>query len=158
MGTVLKFFKMLFVGFFVLGMTQKTALAVSDQDKAKFGTIFQSKEKCDKCHTVDALKIGKITEKGKKDDDEEDDDSDVKEAPDLSKLSDEVLKSKEGSDEYLSQYLKKKLKRKGKLHKKKFTGSDEDFAFLRKVMIDLNAEKEVKKDTGEVKETKKVTK
>ncbi|MBI5197277.1 MAG: hypothetical protein HZA19_01580 [Nitrospirae bacterium] len=99
--------------------------------------IFKA-QKCNKCHTMDAYKIGKLPKTKEAEDDEEgleEEGTDEKEVPDLSHLSDKVMKSPDPED-YLKKYLKKNLKRDGKKHKKRFKGSEQEFSTLIRFLLE----------------------
>ncbi|MBI4041669.1 MAG: hypothetical protein HY390_07375 [Deltaproteobacteria bacterium] len=128
--TKLSFLKSaLFLGMGFLFLTLlKTENTWGADQKSKFLEIFK-KQECTKCHSLKAYNMAPApTEKGKGDGwgDEEDD----IEAPDLSKLSDKVMKADLKPDEYIRKFLKKQLKRDGKKHKHMFKGTDAEFKIL----------------------------
>ena len=100
------------------------------ENKGPEGLSIFKDQKCNKCHTLDAYGIGKLPEEEDEFADDLDEDfGEEEDPPDLSQLSDKVLKAPDPRV-YLQQYLKKKLKRDGKKHKKRFKGSDEAFSTL----------------------------
>lgn len=87
------------------------------QDNADAGSAIFNDHECRGCHTVQAAKIE--LDIGELEPDEVDED-----APDL---SDAGLKH---DQEWIKQYLKKKVKLNDEKHEKKFRGTDEEFETL----------------------------
>ena len=100
---------------------------VNAQTKSPNGLKIFKDNKCTKCHTISSLCIGaKVKKVVKKEDDGwgfDDDEDDVK-APDLSDVG---LKFKA---EWMSKWLRKKVKLEGKKHKRPFKGSKDELQEL----------------------------
>lgn len=79
------------------------------------------KFRCNQCHSVSILGIGKDADEEEDEDDWDDEEEDEVEPPDLSGVA-----AKKHKIEFLIQYLKKKVSQNGRKHKKKFKGSEEE--------------------------------
>ena len=109
--------------------------ARADQ-KASFIKIFKQQE-CTKCHSLNVYKMGVVPVEDE-DEDEDMDEEDTIEAPDLSELSDKVLKSELKPADYIRKFLKKELKRDGKKHKHIFKGSEQEFKILISHLLEIS--------------------
>ena len=100
------------------------------------GRAFGDKEKnplkifkhygCTECHSISALGVGvvKLEETDDEDDWDEDEEEEEVEAPDLSNVG------TKHDAKWISQYLRKKIAKDGKKHKKRFKGSQEERKIL----------------------------
>jgi len=80
---------------------------------------------CTECHSVSALDIGVVqSEEADDEDDWDDEDEEEIEAPDLSNVG------TTHDAKWISQYLRKKIAKDGKKHKKRFKGSQEERKIL----------------------------
>ncbi len=81
---------------------------------------------CTECHSISALDIGVVQpqEADNDDDWDEDEEEEEVEAPDLSNVG------TKHDGKWISQYLRKKIAKDGKKHKKRFKGSQEERKIL----------------------------
>lgn len=106
-----------------LGLLAGPSAALAGDAASMPGKDIFLANKCNKCHTISALKIERLPKKGKADDKK---DEDKVQPPDLSTPGTIDLSADE-----LKTFLRRETTAKdGKKHKKKFTGSDEDLGKL----------------------------
>ncbi|MDO8493919.1 MAG: c-type cytochrome [Deltaproteobacteria bacterium] len=94
--------------------------------------IFQA-NKCTKCHTLKKAGISAVIKSADSEEEAEEGEEEDK-APDLSKLSEQVTKSAEGSEAHIVKFLKKEVAHKGKKHKQRFKGTDAELQTLAKYL------------------------
>ncbi|MCM2279520.1 MAG: c-type cytochrome [Oligoflexia bacterium] len=110
---------------FALGLGGLPAQAA---DQAKALESFKDR-KCTECHGLTSHGIGKPEKKAEAEEEGE------KEAPDLAKLSDEVMKKADPAA-FITAYLKKKEKLHDKQHKKMFKGNMEELKNLSEFLVE----------------------
>lgn len=106
------------------------ASPVYSKDDPKAVSIFKE-NKCNECHAWTSQGIGKPAKAAEPEEGE----GAGKEAPDVSKLSQEVSKSANVS-EFLKDFLKKKTELNKKKHRKRFKGSDEELDEMVKFIVE----------------------
>lgn len=106
--------------------------------RAADGKSLFKQNKCTKCHTFKSAGLLKVVKEATDEDEVEDEDVEEEEdPPDLSKLSDKVLKDKSGltPEEHIKKFLKKQIRHGTKKHKNLFKGSDGDLDALVKFIL-----------------------
>jgi hypothetical protein len=97
--------------------------------EAKSGKDIFLEQKCNKCHSIDSEKIAKKEEKGGEEEDEEEEGT---EPPDLSAAG------KEHDAAWIAKWLQKQVKTdKGKKHRAKWKGSDDELKALTEYLAGL---------------------
>lgn len=86
--------------------------------------------KCHKCHAMKSEGIAQLPKTAEADEEAEEEEGEKVDPPDLSKLSDNLLKAAATPDEALRKWLKKEVsvtyKDKPRKHKKQYNGADAD--------------------------------